>query len=140
MPRASATARASSTPRTISHLLSPTPTLASQVSASPALIAAGLEAYKALGCSGCHRLAEAGSVATFGPSHDHEATTAAEHMAAADYAGSASTVADYLRESILDPEAYVPEQYRLVKYRMPSFAHATEAQVEALVALLLEQE
>ncbi len=136
-------ARPSATSVATSPLATPTRPPAAQPPAgasSPELIAAGIQAYLALGCSGCHTLPAAKAVGVFGPSHAGEATKATMHLAADDYAGSATTVAEYLRESILNPEAYVPEGYKLVKYRMPAFTFATEEQVQALVALLQAQQ
>ena len=73
-----------------------TPAAAATLSAA----ASGLDLYKRMGCVGCHRLAVANGVGTFGPTHEHIATIAAGRIAAADYSGSATTVAGYLAESV----------------------------------------
>jgi nitric oxide reductase subunit C len=58
-------------------------------------------------CASCHSLA-AGRVLV-GPSLEGVASRAEERLAAPDYGGSAESAAEYLRESILVPSAYVVE-------------------------------
>ncbi len=132
--RAAATRRAAVRP-TPTRTPTRTPTPAATV---PATAATGLEVYKRLGCAGCHKLAAAGSTGGYGPTHEHMAAIAAERLAS-DYDGAATTVAEYLRESIIDPEAYVVANYRMLRYRMPRYPSIQPSEVEALVALLLEQ-
>lgn len=57
------------------------------------------------GCSGCHSLAP--GVPLVGPSLGGVAARAAERIGAADYTGEASSVEDYLRESIVAPSRYI---------------------------------
>jgi mono/diheme cytochrome c family protein len=60
-------------------------------------------------CTGCHTVegADDGNLAC--PPLGLIAATAAERIAAADYAGEATTVEAYIRESIVDPNAYLVE-------------------------------
>jgi len=81
------------------------------VAAAPA----GRAVYARLGCGSCHRLAAAGSTATFGPSLDERL----QHHDAAS-----------LRKTILDPpESIMPEDFG---------SRTTEAELDALVAFLLD--
>lgn len=117
------------------------PTLAQQEtpSAPAEQIAAGVAVYKAQYCGACHTLSVTGSRGTFGPSHDDMAATAAQRLADPDYAGSADTPEAYLRESILEPTVYLVPGFAMTPHAMPSFAHLTPEDVDALVALLLAQ-
>ena len=117
------------------------PTLAQQEppSAPAELVAAGIAVYRAQYCGACHRLAVAGTCGTFGPSHDAMAATAAQRLADPEYAGSADTPEAYLRESILEPLLYLVPGFAMTPHAMPSFAHLTPEDVDALVALLLAQ-
>lgn len=98
------------------------------------------ELIRALGCQACH------VVPGFepprqevGPTLEGIASRAAERIEARDYTGEARTVADYLRESILEPNAYVVEGYDAVM--PPIFGERmTAAQLETLVRWLSEQE
>lgn len=56
-------------------------------------------------CASCHSLT--GGVTLVGPSLAGIARSAGTRIGAAEYAGKASTAADYLRESVLEPSAYV---------------------------------
>jgi nitric oxide reductase subunit C len=57
------------------------------------------------GCYGCHSLQQ--DVVLVGPSLGGLATRASALLRSPEYKGSARTVEDYIRESILDPRAYV---------------------------------
>jgi nitric oxide reductase subunit C len=58
-------------------------------------------------CKGCHMIAGTSAAGVVCPDLTNIATIAAERLAAADYTGSATTVEDYIRESILEPNAYL---------------------------------
>jgi hypothetical protein len=107
---------------------------------APETLAAAVQAYTALGCGGCHTLAAAKAAGVFGPTHEQVAATALQRLADPAYAGAATDAASFLRESILDPEAYVPESYKRVKYRMPPYGYISPAEADLLVLLLLQQE
>lgn len=104
---------------------------------TPAESVRGVEVYRANYCGACHTFAAAGSLGTFGPSHDGMATVAGERLKDPAYTGAATTPADYLRESILDPSAYLVPGYLQSTHAMPAFVHLNEEDLEALVALLL---
>lgn len=57
-----------------------------------------------------------------------------------DYHGGATTAAGYIRESIVDPGAYIVEAYGASRHPMPSYAHLSNADLDALVRMLLSQQ
>lgn len=95
--------------------------------------------YRANYCGVCHQLAAAGTRGTFGPSHAGMGKIAAERIADSTYGGDATTPAEYIAESILVPTAYFVPGYAATAHPMPSFAHLPEADIAALVDLLLAQ-
>jgi len=99
----------------------------------------GLQVYQEQYCGLCHQLDVAGTLGRFGPPHNHVATTAQEHLNSANYSGNASTVAEYFRESILNPEIYIVDGYAITSHKMPAYTHLSDEEVEALVQFLLEQ-
>jgi len=105
--------------------------------AEPALLAAGLAAYHANYCGVCHTLDKAETRGTFGPVHNGLAAAVALHLSDGTYQGKAKTPADYVHESIVDPQAYIVPGYAATSHRMPSYAHLDEATSNALVAFLL---
>lgn len=106
----------------------------------PALIAAGLAVYRQQYCGVCHELVAAGTRGTFGPTHNGIGTTAAQRIHAAGYTGHATTAEGYLRESLLEPQAYIVEGYGATPHRMPPYGHLDSASLDALVAFLLSQQ
>ena len=58
-------------------------------------------------CAACHALAGTSAKGTTGPDLTHMGSVAARMIASSDYTGKATSVVDYIRESILDPNAYV---------------------------------
>jgi hypothetical protein len=50
-----------------------------------------------------------------------------------------ATATEYIRESILNPSIYLVEGYEQSRHHMPAFTHLSEADVEALVQMLLQQ-
>lgn len=109
------------------------------IEANPELLAAGLAAYRAQYCGVCHLLAAAETRGTFGPTHNGMGATAALHLADPNYAGTATTPAEYILESIVDPQAFIVPGYATTSHRMPPYAHLEAATLEALVAFLLAQ-
>jgi nitric oxide reductase subunit C len=92
------------------------------------------------GCAACHSIAP--GVNIVGPSLAGIATTAADRVRAADYHGHAKDAADYIRESIMDPNAYVltgPTYSAGGRSLMPSDYSRTlpPEQVDQIVAYLL---
>ena len=101
-------------------------------------LARGLEVYKASYCGTCHTLSAAHTHGTFGPPHDHLLETVQKHFADGSYEGSAKTIEAYLRESILDPEAYLEPAYAESRYRMPAFTNLSPEDIDALIVLLAQ--
>jgi nitric oxide reductase subunit C len=109
------------------------------ISADPTLLAAGLAAYRAQYCGVCHTLNAAETRGTFGPEHNGMEQTAATRLADPNYSGTATSPAEYVHESIVDPQAYIVPGYATTSHRMPSYAHLDTATLDALVAFLLAQ-
>jgi mono/diheme cytochrome c family protein len=94
--------------------------------APPGNATAGATVFTDQGCGGCHTFKPAGSTKTIGPDLDKLASYATK-------AGGAST-ADFARESISDPGAYVEKNYPNI---MPDFGKTlTPKQISDLVAYL----
>lgn len=103
------------------------------------LIAAGLEVYLKQYCGVCHRLDAAETTGPFGPPQDEVGTIAAQRISDPSYAGQATTAEEYIRESILDPATYLVPGYPGGRYRMPAYTGLSEADLDALVQMLLDQ-
>ena len=87
---------------------------------------AGKSVFAANGCASCHTLQEAGATGTVGPDLD-------KLPAYAKQAGK--PLEDFVRESIVDPNAYV--QPGFPKGVMPPFATLPKDQLDALVQFLV---
>jgi mono/diheme cytochrome c family protein len=86
----------------------------------------GEQIFTATGCAGCHELAKAGSNGTIGPSLDDLANSP-------DIKGNPE---DYVRESLLDPDAVVASGFQAGV--MPSFdGKLSDKQLQALIQYLL---
>jgi mono/diheme cytochrome c family protein len=107
--------------------------------ADPALIAAGLAVYHAQYCGVCHTLDAADTHGTFGPPHNGLGITAVTRLTDPNYQGSATTPAEYIHESIVDPQVYSVPGYLTTSHRMPSYSFLDAASLDALVAFLLAQ-
>ncbi len=99
----------------------------------------GLAVYQAQSCGVCHTYAAAQSTGTFGPPHDGLAETALLRLQDPRYRGAATTPAEYVRESILQPEAYRMEGYQMARMPMPAYTHLSTEEVNALVIFLLSE-
>lgn len=88
----------------------------------------GDQIFTAAGCAACHTLAKANANGTVGPSLD-DLAQAAE--------GQGGSPEDFVRESIVDPDAVVAQGYQ--SGVMPAFeGRLTDEQLNALVEYLLE--
>lgn len=105
----------------------------------PALVDAGLGIYRAQYCGVCHTVDAAGTRGTFGPPHNGMGATAVTRLTEDTYHGAATTPAAYVRESIVDPQAFIVPGYATTSHRMPAYAHLDAASLDALVAFLLAQ-
>jgi hypothetical protein len=99
----------------------------------------GLGVYKQLYCGLCHQLDIAGTAGTFGPPHNGIGTLAAQRIQESQYTGKATTAAEYLHESIVDPKAFMVPGYENTQHQMPIYNFLSESDVAALVQLLLQQ-
>jgi cytochrome c2 len=99
----------------------------------------GLEVYRQLYCGLCHKLDAAGTAGTFGPPHNGMGITAAQRIQDPQYTGQATTAADFLHESIVDPKVFIVPGYEQTQHHMPVYNYLTEADVAALVQMLLQQ-
>jgi mono/diheme cytochrome c family protein len=138
---------------TATRAASATPTQASATASAPSTSSAGtkvttgsdvlaeqgLKVYQAQYCGICHQLDAAGTAGLFGPTHNGLAQTAEQRLGDPLYTGSARTAGEYVRESILNPESYLVPGYELSNHRMPAYVNLSEADLEALVQLLLQK-
>ncbi len=93
-----------------------------------ATIGAGLP-----GCAACHSLEKGKTLV--GPSMAGIATEAEKIIKEADYKGTAKTAADYLRESIVNPDAYVAKGFTK-GIMIKDFGKLAEQELADLVAYL----
>jgi cytochrome c oxidase subunit II len=92
----------------------------------------GKEVFTANGCGGCHQLADAGSSGTTGPSLD-------DLMQSAEENGAGKPPEEYVRESIVNPDAFVVEGFPDGTMPQNFGEDLTPEQIDALVKYLLEQ-
>jgi mono/diheme cytochrome c family protein len=89
----------------------------------------GEQIFTAAGCAGCHTFAPAGSNGTIGPNLNDLRAAAAEFA-------KGKPPEDYVRESILQPDAFVVPGF---PNAMPSYeGRLTDQQIKALVDYLLQ--
>jgi len=99
-------------------------------------IAYGEYLFGTKACNTCHAYEPAGSVANACPPLDGVLAIAAERVADEDYDGAADSALAYLRESMLDPGAYIVPEYRESGSSiMPNLA-LTESETDSLIAFL----
>ena len=87
------------------------------------------------GCTTCHSL-EPG-VTLVGPSLADVATEAAEIIEKPDYTGEAKTVEEYLRESIMNPNAFAEEGFSTGVMYQNYAKDLSEQEIADLVAFLM---
>jgi nitric oxide reductase subunit C len=116
-----------------------TPGVVVEESVDTALLEAGLATYRAQYCGVCHALDAAETRGTFGPTHNGMGEIAAQRLEDTNYGGNATTPAEYIHESIVEPQTYIVPSYATTSHRMPSYAHLDAATLDALVAFLLAQ-
>ncbi|MFZ4814617.1 MAG: c-type cytochrome [Phototrophicaceae bacterium] len=124
---------------------SPTVAVAPTVAPTPpptvdeTLLTRGITVYRAQYCGSCHTLSVANTHGMFGPPHDSMGLIAAERLQDPNYTGQATTIEAYLRESILEPLVYDAPGYEMTQHSMPAFVTLPEADLDALVYLLAQQ-
>lgn len=87
-------------------------------------------------CITCHVLDPNGD-STSGPVAHGWATLAEERLASPDYTGSATTAAEYLRESIVNPDVYIVGDYVPGVMYQQYGSELSAEQLDALVAYML---
>lgn len=102
-------------------------------------IALGLATYRHQYCGICHQLDAAGTRGAFGPTHNGIGKTAEQRIHDPEYTGTAKTAEAYIRESIVDPTAYLVRGYEITRHRMPAYVGLGDAELDALIQLLLQQ-
>lgn len=101
-----------------------------------------LDGFKKGGCGACHVIPGVpGAEGTLGPDLSQIAEVAEERLKSGEYQGRAHNVVDYLREAIVDPDAYVPSDCNgapCQKGLMPANLSTllTPAEIEAIVQYL----
>jgi cytochrome c oxidase subunit 2 len=95
---------------------------------SPDAAAAGAAVFKNNSCGACHTFAPAGAKGTVGPDLDDLAKEAQE---------AEKTLEEFVRESIVDPNAYVQSGYP--KNVMPPFSQLPKNELDALVQYLIKK-
>jgi cytochrome c oxidase subunit 2 len=91
----------------------------------------GKALFTSSGCAGCHTFTPAGSTGTIGPNLDN--LTAAAAKAGPKY----KTPADYVKTSILDPNAYITPGYQPNIMPAKGGANLSDQQVNEIVTYLL---
>lgn len=105
----------------------PTTTGMTTTSSSGGNVAAGKSAFAAQGCGGCHTFTPAGSNGSFGPDLDTKI--------AADAQLDGKALPDFIKESIVNPSAYIAKGY---SPGMPNtFAKLPATTINDLVAFIL---
>jgi cytochrome c oxidase subunit II len=89
---------------------------------------AGKAVFASNGCASCHTLKDAGATGTAGPDLDKLSAYAKQ---------AGKPLEDFVRESIVDPNAYVQPGYP--KNLMPSFATMPKDQLDSLVNYLVKE-
>lgn len=103
------------------------------------LIEAGIQIYRANYCGACHTLTIANTHGAFGPDHDQLVESASSYIKLKTYNGTATNLADYIRESILNPMIFSTPGFEASNHRMPAFTNLSSSDIDALVYMLLHQ-
>lgn len=114
-------------------------TATTPVTSTDAPPADGRTLYRQYYCGICHQSTGAGTRGTFGPSHDGLGATAAQRLQEPTYQGDATTAAEYLHESLVDPQRFVVPGYELTPHRMPSYSFLPPEELTILVTWLSQQ-
>jgi mono/diheme cytochrome c family protein len=105
-----------------------------------ALVEAGLAVYREQYCGICHVLDTADTAGAFGPTHNGMCTIAAQRIRDPSLTGSASSAAEYILASIVDPLAYIVPGYEHTRFPMPAYTNLSEGEVNALVVMLMQEQ
>jgi mono/diheme cytochrome c family protein len=91
---------------------------------------AGRDVYTSTGCGTCHTLSAAGSTGTIGPNLDEQLVASAQE--------AGKDLPDFTRESIEDPDAYVPEGYQAGTMPSNYDEQLSGEQIDDLVAFVVQ--
>ena len=116
----------------------PTPVTEDKSAVDTGLLDLGKAVYRQQACGVCHTLASVGTLGTFGPAQDNLAVNAAQRIHEERYKGAATTAEAYIRESIVNPQAFMVTGYQITRFPMPIFTNLSEREVDALVYLLMQ--
>ncbi len=122
-------------PATPTPVLTPTP-----VPIDGKLVELGRATYLKYYCGVCHTLPAAGTAGVFGPSHEHVGSSASARLTDPTYTGKATTPAEYLRESIVEPGLYTAPGGANSRMPMPPFGQLPPEEIDALIYFLLQQQ
>ena len=108
----------------------PTTTAATTTSSGGDPVAAGKVVFNGVGtCATCHTFAAAGSSGTIGPNLDNQL--------ASDAAADNMPLAAFIKESIVNPNAYIAKNFTKPSAMPPNFGTSlTPTQIDDLVAFL----
>jgi cytochrome c oxidase subunit II len=101
--------------------------------------AAARQLFNEQGCNACHTLAAAQAAGKVGPDLDHMATEAANRIKDPSYKGQAKTPEDYIKESIVSPNAYITPGYQANIMPQDFGKRLTDQQINTLVQYLAAQ-
>jgi mono/diheme cytochrome c family protein len=105
-------------------------TSATTTSSSGGAVAAGKAVFASAGCGSCHTFTPAGSSGTVGPNLDTAPATDAK-------ADGNMSLAAFIKQSIVDPNAYVPKGYSSGVMPSNFGTTLTSTQINNLVAFIL---
>ena len=91
---------------------------------------AGRDVYTSTGCGTCHTLAAAGSTGAIGPNLDEQLAASAQD--------AGMDLPEFTRESIEDPDAYVPEGYQAGTMPSNYDEQLSGEQIDDLVAFVVQ--
>lgn len=120
-------------------LIKPTARAPATKAVTAEVVARGLELYKMQSCGTCHELKAAGTEGVFAPPHDALGMIAGARIQDPHYHGQATSGEVYIRESIVNPKAYLVPGYGLTYHHMPAYTSLNENDLNTLVQMLLEQ-
>jgi mono/diheme cytochrome c family protein len=129
-PPATVTTTVGSTPTSTSTPATTTSGATTTTSSSGGSVAAGKVVFASSGCASCHTFAPANSSGQIGPNLDTAPTTDAK-------ADGNMAVADFIKESITDPSAYIAKGYNDGIMPKTFKTSLTRTQLNNLVAFIV---
>ena len=105
-------------------------------------VALAVQAFVKNGCGACHVIPGVeNAVGTIGPDLSEIGMVAGEQLASSDYQGKATTVLEYLREALLEPNAHLSSDCpggTCAAGLMPAYddGKITDAEIEAMISFM----